>query len=520
MSVEEASRSVMRKNRELGAVLDVSMVLTSSFDPERNLTEVMDILAGQLEMQRGCVFLLDRETGVARIVAAHGLADAEIRKGIYRMGEGIVGRVIETGSVMFVPDIGDEPQFLNKTGSRVSREGISFISVPMRIGAETYGVISVDRIYAEEHGGVEDDLRVLKIVSSLIAQYLKLWEIYRRSERERDRLKTELEDRYSLPNIVGASERFQAVLKTVLKVAATDATVLLLGESGTGKELIARTLHYQSRRSKKPYVAVNCATLPVSLIEAELFGVEKGAYTGATASRPGRFEMADGGTLFLDEVGELPFEVQAKLLRVLQERTFERVGSTRQMTADVRVIAATNRLLEEEIVKGAFREDLYWRLNVLPIVLPPLRDRADDVPALVEFYARKFSAAYCKEVAFTGEAVEALKNYGWPGNVRELGNTVERLVIMADGDVVGLDAVPWQMRQGAPVGGQTPGTVEACAPVHAGLSGEVETLERQKIEAALRASHYVRVRAARALGITARQLGYRIRKYGIDVQQG
>lgn len=511
------NESVICRNRELEAILEVSMVLTASFVPEDNLGKVMTILSERLDMQRGCVFLLDKDSQQLRIVASHGLAPEEISKGKYRIGEGIVGQVIETGSEVLIPDIGEDPRFLNKTGSRISREGISFISVPVRLEDETFGVITVDRIYAREHGSMEDDLRVLRIISSLMAQFLKLLDRYHRSEKEKARLKVQLEDRYNFPNIIGVSEKFQSVLKTVVKVADTEATVLLLGESGTGKELIARTLHYQSRRADSPYVAVNCATLPENLIEAELFGVEKGAYTGASAQRAGRFELAAGGTIFLDEIGELPIEVQAKLLRVLQERVFERVGSSKSRQANVRVITATNRKLEEEIIKGTFREDLYWRLNVVPIVLPPLRERRDDIGPLIRFYTEKFCAEYSKQIMVAPDAMEEFSRYDWPGNIRELANTMERLVIMNDCDMLEAAMLPSNLRKSMPGGGVAPPANGHPDGPCGGLCGEVEVLEREKIIIALKDNNYVQIRAARALGITPRQLGYRIKKYAIKI---
>ena len=319
---------LLRKNRELSAILQVSQMLTSSFDLEGNLNAAMEILAGQLEMQRGCVFLLDQWSKDLKIVAAYGLSREAIEKGNYRIGEGIVGQVIETNEPMFIPNIGIEPKFLNKTDSRPQKSGISFLCMPIALENEPLGVITVDRIYAAEKGNVDDDLRVLSIIASFIAQFVRLWEHFRRTESECGDLRSQLTERFSLPNIVGESPPLQQVLKAVRKVAATDTTVLLLGETGTGKELIAQTLHYQSRRSKNSFVAVNLAALPENLIEAELFGVEKGAYTGATARRVGRFEMAHQGTIFLDEIGELPAAMQVKLLRVLQEKTFERIGAS------------------------------------------------------------------------------------------------------------------------------------------------------------------------------------------------
>ncbi|NNK00731.1 MAG: sigma 54-interacting transcriptional regulator, partial [Desulfatitalea sp.] len=317
----------VRKNEELSAILLVSQVLTRSFHLENNLHGALEILADRLEMQRGCVFLLDSESEELKIVSAYGLSREEVQRGKYRIGEGIVGRVIETGQPMFIPNIGMEPKFLNKTDSRPLKSGISFLCMPIVMDGKTLGVISVDGIYTEQMGNVDDDLRVLSIVASFIAQFVLLWENFRKTETECGHLRLQLKEKFSLPNIIGESAPFQHVLKLVRKVAATDTSVLLLGESGTGKELIAQTLHYQSRRAGADYIAVNLAALPENLIEAELFGVEKGAFTGATARRVGRFERADQGTIFLDEIGELPLTLQVKLLRVLQERVFERLGA-------------------------------------------------------------------------------------------------------------------------------------------------------------------------------------------------
>ncbi len=458
--------------------------------------------------------MLDPLSKRLQIVAAYGLTFEEIQRGKYRIGEGIVGRVIETGSPMFVPDIGEEPKFLNRTESRPKKRGGAFLCIPISLDSTTLGVISVDRIYTEEHGNVDDDLRVLSIVASFIGQFVKLWEHFRQTEKECGDLRSQLKEKYSLPNIIGEAAEFQQVLKAVQKVAATDTTVLLLGESGTGKELIAQTLHYQSRRSAEPFVAVNLAALPENLIEAELFGVEKGAFTGATTRRRGRFEMADKGTIFLDEIGELPLNIQVKLLRVLQERTFERIGSSKSVSVDVRVVTATHRNLLQEIAKGCFREDLYWRLNVVPIVLPPLRHRIDDIPLLLRYYVEKFNGLFHRSVRLTETAVMYLRAYPWPGNVRELANMVERLVIMAEGEVVTEKELPING------GASTPAmpSAEMLSCVQQDLGGEVEQLERMHIVQALKQNHGIQQKASKVLGITPRQLGYRIKKYQINLK--
>ncbi len=507
---------LIRKNNELSAILDVSRVLTASFDLDENLMKVMKILSTRLEMQRGCVFLLNSSSGDLRIVAAHGLTLEEIRRGNYRIGEGIVGRVIETGSPMFIPNIGDEPKFLNKTESRPQKSGVSFICVPIALDRDILGVITVDRIYAEERGNVDDDLRVLHIVASFIAQFVTLWENFRKTKRECGDLRSQLEERYSLPNIIGESPSFQQVLKSVRKVAGTDSTVLLLGESGTGKELIAQTLHYQSRRAKGPFVPVNLAALPENLIEVELFGVEKGAYTGAATRRIGRFETADQGTIFLDEVGEMPLSLQVKLLRVLQERTFERIGSSDPIHVDVRVVTATNRNLLNEVKAGNFREDLYWRLNVVPILLPPLRERVSDIPLLLDFYAEKFKDRFGRRIRMSDAALSCLMRYPWPGNVRELANAMERFAVMAENDTIRMEDLPGNFKTSRV--DNTPPDSNA-SPLEESMSDEVEQFEKREIIRALRESDFVKQRASRMLGITPRQLSYRIKKYAIDVRK-
>jgi len=500
-----------RDNRELTALFDVSKVLTSSFDLEKNLYSVLEILSKKLDMTRGCVFLLDKKNNEIKIVTAYGLTEEEIQRGKYKIGEGIVGKVIETGLPMFIPDIEKEPQFLNKTGSRPDKRGISFLCVPIKIEDEMLGVISADRIYRVSQGDVDDDLRVLSIVASLIGQFLKLWESYKVMEDENLLLRIQLKDRYNFPNLVGQSPSFQAVLKTVMKVAGTNATVLLFGESGTGKELIAKTIHFQSKRAKGPFVAVNCAAIPENLLEAELFGSEKGAFTGAI-KRIGKFEQANEGTIFLDEVGELPVTLQPKLLRVLQERTVEPLGSSKTVKVDVRIISATNKDLSEEIRKGNFREDLFWRLNVIPIYIPPLRERKEDIPLLIDYYLRNFSSIYKKNVSIDEDALKILISYEWPGNVRELANTIERLVVMSEGKII----KPYDL----------PDTVKGVIKMNPKLSGElklpteVETIERIRIVDTLPKFNFNIRKTAQALGLTERQLNYRIKKYGISIKKG
>jgi Nif-specific regulatory protein len=503
-------QSLVRENRILSALLEVSKVLNSSFDLEKNLSRTMRVLGEFLEMERGSIFLLDQNTKELEIVAAHGLTKEQIERGKYKIGEGIVGRVLEKGTPMVIPNVGEEPLFLNKTGSRIRKSGISFLCVPIKFKGESIGVLSADRIFKDKAITIDEDIRVLEIIASIIVQYVILWKHYRDSEQERENLKLELKGRYSLPNIIGTSDRMQEVFEAVQRVADSKATVILYGESGTGKELIAKAIHYMSPRSKGPFIKFNCASIPEGLLESELFGHEKGAFTGAIMVRKGRFELASGGTILLDEVGDLPINLQPKILRVLQEKEFERVGGEKTIKVDVRLIAATSRNLEELILKGKFREDLYYRLNVVPIFLPALRDRKEDIPLLIEFFLRRFNEENKKDVSIAPDAVRLLMNYNWPGNVRELENTIERLVVMSNGKIIESSDLPINLKL------QTPKEFMQKESLKAGI----EDIEKSSILDALEKSDWVQAKAAKMLGITPRQIGYKIKKYGISAPIG
>ena len=504
--MNDKSDLTARKNRELTAILEVSKVLTTSFSLEKNLSSVMSTLGTLLQMQRGCVFLHDPVSRELRIGAAHGLTKENVLKGKYRIGEGIVGRVLEKKIPMVISNIGREPLFLNKTGSRPEKDGISFLCVPIKLKNEILGVLSVDRIYSKEIGGVDDDLRVLEIVASLIAQFIKLWESYEEVEKEKESLKRELKGKYRLENIIGQSDRMQEVFESVYRVAPSKATVLLRGESGTGKELIAKAIHYMSPRSRGPFVKFNCASIPEGLLESELFGHEKGAFTGAISSRSGKFELAQKGTIFLDEIGDLPVSLQPKILRVLQEKEFERVGSDKTSKVDVRIITATSRNLEELVSRSTFREDLYYRLNVIPLFLPPLRERGEDIPLLMDYFLGKFNKENNRSVSIDKSALQVFLNYSWAGNVRELENTIERLVIMSGSDKITASALPVSL------------SIRQVKNFQSGmtLKADIQEIERTNILSALEKTGGVQAKAARLLGITPRQIGYKIRKYGLE----
>jgi len=328
--------------------------------------------------------------------------------------------------------------------------------------------------------------------------------------RENRELREQLRERFKVDFIVSTSRQMEEALNLVKRVAQSSATVLILGESGTGKELIARAIHYSSARRDRPFVKVNCAALPENLLESELFGHEKGAFTGAVARRIGRFEQADRGTIFLDEIGDLSPALQMKLLRVLQEKEFERVGSNQTLKVDVRVIAATNRNLEEAIKKGTFREDLYYRLNVVTISLPPLRERKEDIPLLIEHFLQKYSAENKKEItSISKEARDLLLNYEYPGNVRELENIIERAVVLCRGDTLTTLDLPIHLREG-----KIETSIKRARGKRA-LPETLEEIERQLIAQALGNHRGVQTRAAQELGISERVLRYKMKKYKI-----
>ncbi|HET6514227.1 MAG TPA: nif-specific transcriptional activator NifA [Thermodesulfovibrionales bacterium] len=498
------------KRVELSALYEISKILGSSLNLKATLKGAMRVLAEFMDMKRGTVAL--KEDSEIVIVVSHGLTEEEIKRGRYKLGEGIIGRVAKLGSPIVIPNVGDEPLFLNKTGARreVSRDNVAFLCVPIKFKAEVLGVLSVDRLFSSKGVSFEEDLRLLKIIASLIAQSVKLTrEIEKEKEallEETEELRRELKGKYSIENMIGRSERMQEVFEAVHRVSASKATVLLRGESGTGKELIAKAIHYMSPRTKGPFVKFNCASIPEGLLESELFGHEKGAFTGAISLRKGKFEIADKGTLFLDEIGDLPVNLQPKILRVLQEREFERVGAERTIRVDVRLVAATSRNLEDLVKNGQFREDLYYRLNVVPIALPALRERKDDIPLLADFFLKRLNEENRKRVSISSEALEVFMDYDWPGNVRELENTLERLVVMSHRPSIGAPDLPMTIRM--PVGPQE-GLTKGS------LKSTIEETERLRLVAALEKTGWVQAKAARVLGITPRQIGYKILKYNL-----
>jgi len=534
---------------ELATIYEISKILSSSLDLNKTAREVLGVLSSHLKMRRGMVSLV-QSNGDLHVVEATGMSSEAAQRGRFRKGEGITGKILETGVPMVVPDVTQEPLFLNRTGSRSMAEGrvVAFIGVPIKVGRETVGVLSVDREVDDIPSNFESDVRFLAMVANLIGQTTRLHDRVAAEREElmqsQHRLQKELQGKYRLDNVIGRSKRMQEVFAEVHQAAPGKSTVLLRGESGTGKEVIARSIHYLSPRKEAPFIKVNCAALSETLLESELFGHEKGSFTGATQERKGRFEMAHGGTLFLDELGEISAAFQTKLLRVLQEREFERVGGNKSIKVDVRLIAATNRNLEEDVAKGVFRADLYYRINVVSIFLPPLRERREDIPLLIDYFLDKFNQDNQRKLAISPAALEVMLKCNWPGNVRELENCVERTATMTRTNTIQDVDLPCQQNKCfsqvlqhygqaqqvipiAPAAPTAPAAPAAAMPdIPDAGSGESLALddpaymtERERLVWAMEQCGWVQAKAARLLNLTPRQIGYALLKYNVEVKR-
>ena len=498
---------------EISVLQEVSRTLVSERDVRRLLEKIIAILHDRMGMLRGTITLLEGDE--LRIEATADDLNAEERAlGRYRLGEGITGTVARTGKAEVVRDIRNDRRFLNRTGARDRNDSLSFICVPLIHLGQVVGTLSVDRENNDETAStLEKDVALLEIIANITADAAAacLAEVEERAALtdENKRLKEILNDRPG--EIIGNCREMRSVYEQVRQVAPSEATVLIRGASGTGKELVARAIQAASPRRDKPFVTLNCAALPESLVESELFGHEKGAFTDAFAQRIGRAEAADGGTLFLDEIGDLSIPVQIKLLRFLQERTFSRVGSNREIRSDVRFIAATSRNLEELMAQKLFREDLYYRLSVFPITLPNLADRSGDVVLLAEDFIKKMNLKYGKSVkGMTTPAVNMLLKYNWPGNVRELENCIERAVLTARDDMIHGYNLPPQL--------QVPELAEDPFPGTSGktLEAQLADFERQILQDAVLRHKGNKSAAGRELGVSPRMMNYRIGRLGLD----
>ena len=497
--------------RKLSTLLEASEALSATLDLQAGLNRVLEILTRHHGAVRSFIVLLNEQNGEVELEAAAGAVQAGKRVR-FKLGEGIVGTVVQTGKPMVVPRVSQEPNFLNRVSDRpeLPQQELSYVCAPIALEGRTIGALGIDLRYKADR----DYLRTAKfvgVVASLVGHAVK---VHRLIEADRQRLvdentnlRSELRERYDFSNLVGNSGPMRQVQEQVVQVASTATTVLLRGESGTGKELIAHDIHYNSPRAKKPFVKVSCAALPHDLLESELFGYEKGAFTGAQGSKKGRFEIANGGTLFLDEIGELSLATQVKLLRVLQEREFEKLGGTETIRVNIRLIAATNKDLEKAIAAGEFREDLYYRLNVFTIFVPPLRERKANILLLADHFLEKYSREHGKSIKrISTPAIDMLVAYHWPGNVRELGNVLERAVVVCDSNALHAHHLPPTL-QTAEASGTT---------LKLSLEEMIDAVEKDALQDALKSARGNRAKAARLLSTTERIFNYKVRKHGID----
>ena len=505
----------MKPIEEITMLYEITKALNAHLVLKKSLYKVLDILSNSMNMVRGTITILNPMRNEIRIEVAHGLTRNAMERVKYKLGEGITGRVIETGEAVSIPKIREEPHFLDRTGSRKKRKDgdQSFICVPVKKGKQVIGALSVDRLFDESYS-LESGEKLLSVIATMIASHvIKLETIQMDKERLREenrRLQTVLKDKYSIRNIIGNSNKMREVFQMISQVSKSNATVLIRGESGTGKELVANSLHYNSLREKNPFIKVNCAALPATLIESELFGHEKGAFTGAIKQKIGKFELAHKGTIFLDEIGSIGLEIQANLLRILQEKEFERVGGHRTLKTDVRIIAATNKNLERAVEEETFRGDLYYRLNVFPIYMPPLRARKTDILLLADYFLEKYAKENHKDIKrFSTPAIDMLMAYHWPGNVRELENCIERAVLLCEEGVIHSYHLPPTLQTG-----KESDTVPSLS-----LEDAVASLEKEMIIDALKNTGGKVVMATQILQTTVRKFAYKAQKYGVDYRQ-
>lgn len=535
---------------------EVLRLVGRSLAPEAVVREMLHLMSELVGLNRGRLVLLDDHERAtegtvdaqlkARIRFAYGLMRTEMEHGVYAQGEGITGAVLATGQPMIVQDIDQEPHFLCRAVPRsaLPPETVAFLAVPVEIEGRCVGVLACHRIRSR-HRALTDDLTLLKLLATLAGQVLQLNMLVHRKtaalEAQNALLKGVLQSAAMRYGIVGQSPALLKSLNELERVSQSQATVMLLGESGTGKELFARAVHLASTRHDQPFIKVNCAAIPETLFESELFGHERGAYTGAASARAGWFERADGGTLFLDEIGELPLALQSKLLRTLQDGTLTRLGGSREIRVDVRVVVATHRNLVNDVAMGRFRRDLYYRLNVVPIRLPALRERQEDIKPLALHFLSRANQAHQRNLHFSEGAWRWLTEQAWPGNIRELGNLVERAVLLGQGPMLeALDlqqlaeqeteqdvTVDWAAGpligdSSAPTITPASSSTDPAAASQPPASGapmrdyrSVHSHAGQALREALAQAGGIQSRAARSLGLTPRQFAYRWRQLGL-----
>ena len=472
------------------------------------LSNALKELGRASDCGRSALLILRKETDHLEPVAVDGLTAAEFRK-LERIADKTPLRdAFDSGLVKVIAAPASDPTFASLFSAESPN---NLVCCPVRSSDIVIGVLAVE---TSGEAARDETVSFIKLVAAVFSQNLRVEESIESEKlkiaEERSHLRQELREKYDFTQIIGNSSPMRHVYDQVTQVARSNATVLLRGESGTGKEMIAQSIHYNSLRSKQPFIKVNCAALPETLIESELFGYERGAFTGADKLKKGRFELADGGTIFLDEIGDLPPQTQIKLLRVLQEREFERLGGTETIKINVRVITATNRDLEGAISQGGFREDLFYRLNVFTIFLPPLRERKSDILLLAEHFLTRYEKEHGKNIKrISTPAIDMLTSYHFPGNVRELENVIERAVLVCDSNVIHGHHLPPSLQTAEVSGTETRGSLDSA----------VGAFEKDLIQDALKSSLGNVAAAARMLESTERIIGYKIKKYGIDTRR-
>ncbi len=503
---------------ELRLLLDISYTLESSLELRAVIRPMLARLKEVACVRRGAITIHRRSEGGISISETIGLPNDVSNESYLAACREVIDQVIQTGTAIVVPEISKEPALRERWQQEAARPGASqtvlaFICVPIRFGTEVVGSLSIERL-ADATVNLSSDRRLLSLIANTIAQvvhfHLLTQEKLESLQRQNERLKQQIQTSLRPPNIIGNSDAMRSVYLQIEQVANSATTVLIRGESGVGKELVARALHEQSSRKNRPFVKFNCAALPESIIESELFGHEKGAFTGAIALRKGRFEVADGGTIFLDEIGDVSPSTQVKLLRVLQEKEFERVGGHVAIKSEVRILAATSRNLEQMIEQDKIRADLYYRLNVFPIYVPPLRDRKTDLLLLADFFIEKYTKINQRSVRrISTAAIDLLMSYHWPGNVRELENCIERAVLLSSGKSIEAHHLPPTLQKKTTAEKTSRGTLEAA----------VSALEYEMIVSELKACEGNMAAAARRLGLTERQIGLRAKRFDIDFKR-
>jgi Nif-specific regulatory protein len=507
----EKYKRICYADSDLTFLVNISNIISHSQDIYKDLERVLEELCEYLNAQYSIITIVDRNCDRIMINSAYGLTEEEKKKGIYKVGEGVIGEVVGAEQPVVIPDISKSNKFLNRTGvTFLDNKPMAFLCVPLVVKNEITGTLSIHKV----HAGITDfsaEVKFLNIIGMLIGRNISVRrkQIEELNELRKENMRLKGGKLFKPENIIGNSSLMNDLYSIIERVSPTGTTVMIRGESGVGKELIAEAIHNASPRAAKPFVKVNCSALPETLIESELFGHEKGAFTGANTMHAGRFEMANGGTIFLDEIGDVPLSIQVKLLRVMQQRQIERVGGNKTIDIDVRIITATNRNLENMIKEGDFREDFYYRINVFPIYVPALRERRADIPILIDHFINKLNERNGMKIKrITGGALDMLMVYSWPGNIRELENVIERAMILTTDNVIHSYNLPPTLQTGFSSDTIDKGT----------LSNVLDKVEKQMIVDALILTKGNITKAATQLGITERMMGLRINKYNLTTQ--